>query len=228
MAAATKRIFEEAWGLDTSTLTKTQLVTKLIAHGCTVKVRGHPGDFKHSDSKQKLLNLLHSKMPVPSPHVSLDDFLASVEAKAQAEGDASVLAMASTQSAAIVSSPSSHTTPSVRRRTPQKDSGVGVPSSPSSDNGSDTSSSGDESTEDEQGIVCVGDEFVYSDEDEGDSTLTVRRIAHGGLVYVQEDEETLCLEYVRKKVLVRRSALRQTRGTRKSSRVRRKINYEKN
>ena len=62
----------------------------------------------------------------------------------------------------------------------------------------------EESIDDEEGIVSVGDTFVYSDDEEGDSTLTVRRIchsiAHGDIVYVEEDDETLCLSYVRKKV----------------------------
>ena len=44
---------------------------------------------------------------------------------------------------------------------------------------------------DEEGIVSVGDKFVYSDEEEGDSTLTVRRIVRGGIVYVEEDDDTL-------------------------------------
>ena len=62
----------------------------------------------------------------------------------------------------------------------------------------------EESIDDEEGIVSVGDTFVYSDDEEGDSTLTVQRICHsithGDIVYVEEDEETLCLSYVRKKV----------------------------
>ena len=37
---------------------------------------------------------------------------------------------------------------------------------------------------DEEGIVSVGDKFVYSDEEGGDSTLTVRRIVRGGIVYL--------------------------------------------
>ena len=43
---------------------------------------------------------------------------------------------------------------------------------------------------------------MYSDDEEGDSTFTVRRIARGGLVYVEEDDESLSLQYVRKKVRV--------------------------
>ena len=253
VTAAKKRILEEAWGFDTSALTKVQLIARLIACGCSLKVRGNPGDFKSADSKQTLLDLLHSKMPIPSSHVSLDDFLTDVEAKAQVEGDAAVLAMAvtnvltvprSTQSATTCSPqtpqdvpsdpkrtqaaaagrvppPTPHSVSSFPRRTQAAAVDVPPPTSPSSsDKDSDTSNSSEESTEDEEGIVCVGDKFVYSDEDEGDSTLTVQRIVHGGIVFVEEDEDTLCLEYVRKKVIVRRSVGgRQSRGTRKSSRA---------
>ena len=40
----------------------------------------------------------------------------------------------------------------------------------------------DQSDEEGTCIVNVGDQFVYSDEEEGDSTLTVRRIVRGGIV----------------------------------------------
>ena len=36
---------------------------------------------------------------------------------------------------------------------------------------------------------------MHSDEEKGDSTLTVRRIVRGGIVYVEEDDDTLCLAY---------------------------------
>ena len=62
----------------------------------------------------------------------------------------------------------------------------------------------EKSIQDKKDIVHVGDKFVYSDEEEGDSTLTVRRICHsithGDIVYVEEDGESLCLSYVRTKV----------------------------
>ena len=41
---------------------------------------------------------------------------------------------------------------------------------------------------------------MLSDEEGGDSTLTVKRIVHGGVVHVEEDDDTCCLSYVRKKV----------------------------
>ena len=77
---------------------------------------------------------------------------------------------------------------------------------------------------DEEGIVSVGDKFVYSDEEEGDSTLTVRRIVRGGIVYVEEDDETLCLSYVRKKV--KQTFSKPSRGSRRSSRARTRLNYD--
>ena len=84
---------------------------------------------------------------------------------------------------------------------PHADTGSAVINSDGSSWDSDSSSDDAEhSTEDEEGVVNVGDRFVYSDEENGDSTFTVRRIARGGIVYVEEDDETCCLTYVRKKV----------------------------
>ena len=93
--AATSRMLEDAWGIDTSTLTKSELKSKLISNGCVMKNRVNPqGDFKSNDSKQRLTELLHSKLQVPPPHVSVAAFLADVQLRAQDEGDAAVLAMA--------------------------------------------------------------------------------------------------------------------------------------
>ena len=107
---------------------------------------------------------------------------------------------------------------------------MSVVHSPPSDEGLSSESddvSEESSEEDAQGIVSVGDLFVYSDEEEGDSTLTVKRIVRGDIVYVEEDEETLCLDYVRKKVsLMRGVDNRRSVGYRKSSRARRNVNYE--
>ena len=72
----------------------------------------------------------------------------------------------------------------------------------SSDTRDSDTANGDVSTDDDENVVHVGDQFVYSDDEEGDSTFTVRRIVRGGLVYVEEDDESLCLQYVRKKVRV--------------------------
>ena len=72
----------------------------------------------------------------------------------------------------------------------------------SSDTRDSGTANGDVSTDDDENVVHVGDQFVYSDDEEGDSTFTVRRIVRGGLVYVEEDDESLCLQYVRKKVRV--------------------------
>ena len=72
----------------------------------------------------------------------------------------------------------------------------------SSDTRDSDTANGDVSTDDDENVVHVGDQFVYSDDEEGDSTYTVRRIVRGGLVYVEEDDESLCLQYVRKKVRV--------------------------
>ena len=72
----------------------------------------------------------------------------------------------------------------------------------SSDTRDSDTDNGDVSTDDDENVVHVGDQFVYSDDEEGDSTFTVRRIARGGLVYVEEDDESLSLQYVRKKVRV--------------------------
>ena len=51
-------------------------------------------------------------------------------------------------------------------------------------------------------IVQVGSKFLYSDEKEGDQSFTVKHIVHGGFVYVEENDDTMVLEYVRKKVRV--------------------------
>lgn len=283
VAAAKKRIFEEEWGFDPSTLTKTELTSQLLAHECTIATRRRTGDFKTSDKKQSLVDLLYTKLSVPPPHVSMTDFLETVTKMANGEGDAAVRAMASTSTGAgaaparqmrarapvstkSVSSDSDKATSDsedsedrvidtviakrigrktrveVRRTTPssssesedsedkmsltdilkglkrkssaceRKDSALGETESHVDKNSdrsswkSDTDSSDrdtddtEESTEDEEGIVNVGDRFVLSDDEEGDSTLTVRRIVHGGIVYVHEDDETCCLSYVRRKV----------------------------
>ena len=88
-------MLKSAWDIDTSTLTKVQLGKILLEHGCTISVRCRPGDFKLSDRRQILVDLLHSKLPVPPPHDSVTTFLVDVKNKAVAEGTAAVLTMSS-------------------------------------------------------------------------------------------------------------------------------------
>ena len=94
-----KRILVEAWGFDTSTLTKTGLISQLIGHGCTVKTRGRVGQFKTTDRKQSLVDLLHSKLQVPPPYTSVTAFLETARATSEREGDVAVLAMSAAQPA---------------------------------------------------------------------------------------------------------------------------------
>ena len=231
-----KRIMEEAWGFATTTLTKEELKTLLLARGCTISTRRRGGDFKPNAKKQTLVDLLHTKLPVPPPHTSVSDFLMHADERAQAEGTAAVLAMSgqsatprpvTTESNVSSSSDTSDSESDlplnvVRSRLrvsrdasvappqdedlsvadflekAQVDTGTVDESSDSDDGDSDNSQ---ESVKDPEGVVCVGDKFVYSDYDEeGDSTLTVQRIVRGDLVYVEEDDDTLCLSYVRRKV----------------------------
>ena len=60
--------------------------------------------------------------------------------------------------------------------------------------------------------------------------MIVRRIVRGGIVCVEEDDDSLCLSYVRKKVSKTMSVCPTTRdrGTRRSTRSCRKINYDEN
>ena len=271
-AAALSRIFKSAWGLDTSVLTKVQLQKQLVSRGCTIATRGTPGDFKLSNSKQILVDLLYTKLSVSPPHISVTAFVEDAKVRAQAEGDAAVLAMAgprpTVEGNPPISSDSSEDSEDnmplndVRRKLRRErhaaktqavvvdndDSdenatvndfltNAATPSPPppthvdqvdsSSSEDSDESSDNDESDEDEHGIVSVGDQFLYSDEEEGDKTLTVRRIVRGGIVYVEEDNDILCLSYVRKKVSERMTVgtSTHTRGSRRSSRTNRRINY---
>ena len=142
-------------------------------------------------------------MQVPPPHTSVTDFINDVKAEAQADGDATVLAMGTNQS---IASP---------------------PPDTDSDEDSEETSGSEQSGEDEEGIVGVGDLFVYSDEEEGESTFTVRRITRNGIVYVREDDDPLCLTYVRKKVTAY-ATTNTTRGSRRSTRTTRRINYDEN
>ncbi len=64
-------------------------------------------------------------------------------------------------------------------------------------------------------------------EEEGESTFTVRRITRNGIVYVREDDDPLCLTYVRKKVTALMTT-KTTRGSRRSTRTTRRINYDEN
>ena len=62
------------------------------------------------------------------------------------------------------------------------------------------------SSEDVEDVVHIGDKFVLSGDEGGDdSTLNVKRIVHGGVVYVEEDDDTCCLSYVRRKVSIYQS-----------------------
>ena len=94
MAVARSRMLKNAWGFDTSTLDIPQLRAKLFERGCTIATSERSGDFTVTSSKQSLLHLLHSKLPVPSPHTRVADFLKEVTAKSQSEGDTAVLDMA--------------------------------------------------------------------------------------------------------------------------------------
>ena len=255
--AALSRIFKDAWGLDTTTLTKSQLQVQLLSRGCTITKRGTPGDFKSTDSRSSLVALLHTKMPIPATHISVTAFVEDAEVRAQAEGDAAVLAMSVEGN--VVTPPTVPSDNVSRTRnevvddivsddseedvsvsdflgktragktavfaTPHMDE---VDSSSSED--SDETSENEESDEDDQGIVSLGDKFVYSDDEEGDKTLTVRRIVRGGIVYVEEDDETLCLSYVRKKVSesMTNSNSNRIRSSRRSRRTTRRINYDEN
>ena len=241
VAAAMKRILESAWGIDTSKLTKDELQDQLLAHECTISTRRRAGDFKKTDRKQRLVDLLHSKLPIPPTYVSVTAFLADAKEKAQAEGTAAVLAMSGATrplSRQEVPDPvvfdkdesSSDTDDDMSltqirsnlcrdRRAARAAVNTQESESDNCDDlciadfvsrdkdavSSEESSDSDDSevsTDDADGVVSVGNQFIYSDEENGDTTMTVRSIVRGGLVYVEEDDEPLCLEYVRKKVSV--------------------------
>ena len=65
------------------------------------------------------------------------------------------------------------------------------------------------------------------DDENGDSTRTVKRIVRGEIVHVEEVDWTLCLPYVRKKVS-EIMVTNTTRGSRRSTRASRRINYNEN
>ena len=249
------QMLKSAWGLDTSTLTKTDLVQHLQNRGCTIRTRGQAGDFKPTDKRPRLVALLHSKMPVPPPYSSVTAFIKAITVKAKAEGDAAVLSISGTsrRSAQTSVAPDSsddsdsedtmplssmltkiHATSRSKQAAVTRARPTQTVASPppvmttDTDEDSEENNDSEESDEDEEGIVSVGDRFVYSDEEEGDSTLTVRRIVRGGIVYVREDDEPLCLSYVRQKVSLLMTT-NTTRGSRRSTRTtvsRRRLNYD--
>ena len=112
----------------------------------------------------------------------------------------------------------------------KKQPDVPPPPHTDSDEDSEETSESEESDEDEEGIVSVGDRFVHSDEEEGDSTFIVSHITRSDwnrVLCVWEDDESLCLTHVRKKVTTL-MITNTTRGSRRSTRTIRKINYDEN
>ena len=93
------RLLIEAWGFDTFSMNKTQIIERLQSPdiGCSLKSRKNPtGDFRLNFKKNKLLQLLHSKLKVPVPHESVDSFIAAVQFKSKDAGKRAVLAMSTT------------------------------------------------------------------------------------------------------------------------------------
>ena len=81
------RLFMEAWGLDTSTMTQNDIVAKLIEMGFQKRAKGRAkgrrGDFTASASKKILLKFLHSNLSVPDPFTDVNAFIKDVEARSQ-------------------------------------------------------------------------------------------------------------------------------------------------
>ena len=99
IASERKKLLVEAWGFDTFSMTKTQIVEHLQSPGigCTVRNRHNPtGDFQLSSKKSVLLQLLHSKLQVPATYANVDIFIADVQSKSQDAGKRAVLAMSTT------------------------------------------------------------------------------------------------------------------------------------
>ena len=87
VARERSRLFMEAWGLDTSTMTQKDIVAKLeqlkFKRRSKGRAKGRTGDFTASASKKILLAFLHSKLSVPHPFTDVDAFIKDVEARSK-------------------------------------------------------------------------------------------------------------------------------------------------
>ena len=100
-----KRLLVEAWGFDTSSMTKDDLIEKLVDDlGCTVRNKNNrTGDFVRSVSKKNLLSILYSKLQAPVPFTNVDDFIQHVEARSKQAGARAVRSMTNVEGTPSVS-----------------------------------------------------------------------------------------------------------------------------